>query len=790
MLALVAVLTSGLILAPTLALAAPGPTTTRPPTAPTTTTTIVGLAGRASAPSHGEGALRTITLAAGEVPGCMAATSDGTFWALNRETPFSMIEVPPSGPAHLFAVPGAPPPDPDSQCLVVGPDGNLWFADPDATTKAGVVFTAMARFDIATHVTTFFRVPAQGSNPQFVAANQSGTGTGTGNNVVWFLEVHANRIGEVDMAGNVTELPAMGFTGLYGLVVEPDGNLWVSGTDAAGSVLIEVTSAGTELHKITAPGAGPLALGPGGNVWFTWGDGLDELTSALQPKELVGNPIVFPASLAVGPDGRVWFASAWFGCVWSVYGYYHSSGKDAVDYTSPGCASNLVAGPRGIAFSAGAAAMYYLTGTAVPEITASKVSTIARSVPTPPEAFRSLKSVAIGGGITAAVTMLLTFPSQLFDSTFEENYGRISRWWRKRFGWLVRVVGRLKAMSGGRQSDGPGGGDAHSAAHGGGGGLGEGAALAKAENAPRNEAREDALFAAVLLVGAFFCSFNDPGFGFKSASVLTYFAMVLALGVGIFGPAVATGMYHLRRHGSAPRQLKAVPGGLAVALLFVIFSRLVGFEPGYVYGVVCGVFFTRELTSKEKGRVAALGSLTVISVSVTAWLVWWPVSSAALKHGASPLLVLLDDFLAAVFVSGLVGTFIGMMPIKGLPGWTIKSWNRRAWIGGFALSGFGIVQILLQPGIAGHPHRPLIVSMVLFVAFGAGSIAFYEHFEEIKRKATGAGPQPWAVRLHNLVTTAQGHNADEQGDEQADERPHEHPDENPEKHTDESAPVS
>ncbi len=736
MLAVVATLASGLILAPTLALAAPAPTTTTP----TTTTTIVGLAGRTNPPRVGEGALRTITLAAGEVPGCLAATPDGTFWALGRDAPFSMIEIPPSGPAHSFAMPGTPPPDPASQCLVVGPDGNLWFADPDATAKDGVAFTAMARFDIATHVTTFFRVPTQGSDPQFVAASPSSP-SGMGNDIVWFLEVHTNRIGEIDMAGHVTELASMGFTGLDGLVVEPNGDLWVSGTDAAGTVLVELTSAGKPLHRVAVPsGAGPLVIGPDGNVWFTWGNGLGELTSALQPKELVGNPIVFPAALAVGPNGRVWFASAWFGCVWSVYGYYQASQKDAVPYTSPGCASNVVAGPRGVAFSAGAAAMYYLTGTAVPVIAASKVSTISRSLPTPSQALHSLKSVAIGGGITAAVTMLLTFPSQLFDSTFEENYGRISRWWRKRFGWLARAMAPLAAISGAHQPSGPSG--IPPPAHG--------------ENAARPDIRNDALFAGVLLVGAFLSSFNDPGFGLKSASVLTYVAMVLALGVGIFGPAVTTGVYHLRRHGSAPRQLKAVPGGLAVALLFVIFSRLVGFEPGYVYGVVCGIFFTRELTSNEKGRVAALGILTVITVSVTAWFVWWPLHAAALKPGAFPLLVLLDDFLAAVFVSGLVGTFIGMMPIKGLPGFSIKAWSRRAWIGGFALTTFGIVQILLQPGIAGHPHRPLIVSIILFVAFGAGSIVFHEYFEEVKRKAIGAGPRPWAVRLRELVDTAQG----------------------------------
>jgi hypothetical protein len=94
---------------------------------------------------------------------------------------------------------------------------------------------------------------------------------------------------------------------------------------------------------------------------------------------------------------------------------------------------------------------------------------------------------------------------------------------------------------------------------------------------------------------------------------------------------------------------------------------------------------------------------------------------------------LADDLLAALFVSGLVGSFFGMLPIRGLPGWTVKQWSTWAWAGAFGVTLLGLFQILLRPGIAGHGHRPLIVSVILFVLFGAFSILFHEHFESRAR---------------------------------------------------------
>jgi hypothetical protein len=337
--------------------------------------------------------------------------------------------------------------------------------------------------------------------------------------------------------------------------------------------------------------------------------------------------------------------------------------------------------------------------------TNSRVSTIASTLPTPSEAFSPASSVVVNGGIAAAIAMVLTFPSQLFNETFRENYAEIVGWWRRK---LRRLTGRT--------SD-------------------------EEEVPPKKTGpsirRDRALFGAVVLAGALVNSFNDGHFGFHEDSLITFLAVTLTLVAGVAVSGAIAGLYHSKRHGDTSRRLVALPAGLAIAAVLVVFSRIIGFEPGYLYGVVCGVIFTKKLADNEEGHLAALGVLTTLAVSVAAWIAWVPVNTAAEHHGASFGVVLADDFLAALFVSGLVGAFFGMIPIKGLPGWTVRRWNLRAWAVGFALAVFGPFQILLRPGIAGHGHRPLVASVILFVAFGVGSIAFHEHFEDKKRRAEG-----------------------------------------------------
>jgi hypothetical protein len=337
----------------------------------------------------------------------------------------------------------------------------------------------------------------------------------------------------------------------------------------------------------------------------------------------------------------------------------------------------------------------------------------------------------VNGGIAAAMAMLLTFPSQLFNSTLQQYHDDILGWWRRK----LRPLRFLK------RSSGPSSAEESSTA----------LAAATASNERVSLLEKPWVFGLVFGLGALANALNDGHFGLSLSTLITFIAVVLSLGVGLLESFLIGTIYHTKRHGSAPRKLIAIPIGLAIAAVLMLFSRLINFEPGYLYGLVCGVVFTRQLPTNEKGHLAALGILAALVVSVVAWTVWIPVNAAAQHANPFVGMVLADDLLGALFVGGLVGSFFGMIPIKGLPGWTIKQWNVWAWVAGFAISILGLFQILLRPGIAGHGHRPLIISIILFVAFGVGSIVFHEHFEGKERRTSGAPTPPFRDRVKDVL---------------------------------------
>jgi hypothetical protein len=91
---------------------------------------------------------------------------------------------------------------------------------------------------------------------------------------------------------------------------------------------------------------------------------------------------------------------------------------------------------------------------------------------------------------------------------------------------------------------------------------------------------------------------------------------------------------------------------------------------------------------------------------------------------------LADDWLASIFVGGLVGVTIGLLPLRFLPGGTLFKWNRLAWAALFGIASFGVVAIMLRPssGPARPGSAPLVTAIVLFVLFGGVSVAFREYF--------------------------------------------------------------
>jgi len=361
------------------------------------------------------------------------------------------------------------------------------------------------------------------------------------------------------------------------------------------------------------------------------------------------------------------------------------------------------------------------------------ISTIASSLPTPAQALASAATVAAGVGLSLAAILLVTFPSQLFNLTFQENYAEIREWWRRRLRWLRR------------KEDG----------------AGEGAEPKAA--AEQGSGRAWLGFAGVVLLGALAGALLNPHFGPTAATLYGYAAVVLAICAGAAIPALVTRIYLQARHAETSWRPHALPAGLAVAAACVLISRLSDFEPGYLYGVIAGVAFSAKPSAKHRGHIVALSALTTIAIAVVAWFAWIPVNGAARGGGAFFGLTVLDDFLASMFVSGLVGSAIGLLPLRFLPGWDLHHWHRGAWLACFAVAMFGVVEVLLIPHNDSHSNAPLVTTLVLMVVFGGASIGLREWFASRRRRAEGRDEVAFRQRIHELLSPVEALSAERSG---------------------------
>jgi hypothetical protein len=384
----------------------------------------------------------------------------------------------------------------------------------------------------------------------------------------------------------------------------------------------------------------------------------------------------------------------------------------------------------------------------------TRVSSIASSLVTPSKAFASVKSDVVDATITIGMALFLTFPSNLFNSTFQENYADIVAWWEK---WtaLLFPVGLRRTLK-----DGVGKVKSTVVR----------ALGLSGRSAGKKLEREKATFVAVMLVGTLFGTLLDPSFGPNFRTVLSFVAILVAMVAGVALSGFVTGSYHrARKHGKVPYKFEALPVGLLIAAVCVFISRVTGFSPGYLYGVICGVTFTRELGAREEGHVIALGAWVRVVLAIVAWLAWAALTDNATKPGSFFGIVLVDDFLASLFVSGLVSTVISLFPLRFLPGHKLQAWHKGAWAATFGISLFVLVQVLLRPHSTskGPSHAPLVTTILLFVLFALGSVVFREHYarkrrrEEALAKVGGAGPGSLGLHGEGAMVHVSGTNAED-----------------------------
>jgi hypothetical protein len=294
-----------------------------------------------------------------------------------------------------------------------------------------------------------------------------------------------------------------------------------------------------------------------------------------------------------------------------------------------------------------------------------------------------LDPVAVGASALLALLLLLlmAFPGELFNSTVEDNYDEIA-------GWLGRL--RVGAVSG--IWHGPIG------------------------------------VVLLLLAGALVYSLLDPGFGTDLSSVASYTGLLAGLVVVLTAFEVPGLLMHRRRTGEFGA-LRALPWTLVAGAACVLVSRLAGFEPGYLYGVLLGVVFHRPQQTDDDGRQAAAGALVTLLVALCAWgALGWVRANLT---DASFVRLAGETALAAVVVAGLESVAFGLMPFRFLDGAAVRDWNRVVWAVLFGLGVFAFVHVLIGPQsgyLAELAPAGLVAALIVFAAFALLSFGVWGYF--------------------------------------------------------------
>ena len=319
----------------------------------------------------------------------------------------------------------------------------------------------------------------------------------------------------------------------------------------------------------------------------------------------------------------------------------------------------------------------------------ASVSTLATGEPDAPSVLSATVAVQDAGLsvghalLAAAVTIILLlivgYPSHLLSSTlgdaknYDRLFGRPIAWWKK-------VAGRVR----------------------------------------RPKLTGWAPIAVGMMAATIIAGFVDPGFGFNLGSLRMLASVAIAFAVqNLLG-------WWLTRRALRITDPELKPGirfrfgSLPILLLAVVASRLVGFEPGMVFGLLVGLSFGAQLAKARQARVVLVGSGYAFGLAIVGWLGYSMVAGAAGSATGW------WTTFASETLSGIAALPIALLPMAFADGGALFAWKKRVWALCYGIGLFAFLVILLPlPFSWGEVAAPLAAWVGLYVAYAVLAIGVW-----------------------------------------------------------------
>ncbi len=210
------------------------------------------------------------------------------------------------------------------------------------------------------------------------------------------------------------------------------------------------------------------------------------------------------------------------------------------------------------------------------------------------------------------------------------------------------------------------------------------------------------LAAATLLAAAVMSGFVDPDFGTGASTPRVLLSIVLGFTLEVLLGWVAMLILLPRLIAGVDARLDVRPATLLIVLGAVIVTRLTGFEPGIVFGLVAGVAVGATLATAARVRVALAGLAWGYGLALLAWITYAALEPAVLDaasaspDGLPPLgLVLLREALATMTMAGIAALPVALVPVRGLTGHEVWMWSKPLWAGLYAVGLLSFFLVLM-----------------------------------------------------------------------------------------------
>jgi len=317
-------------------------------------------------------------------------------------------------------------------------------------------------------------------------------------------------------------------------------------------------------------------------------------------------------------------------------------------------------------------------------------------LPTPAETLSPLQ-IGLAVAATVVLVVLMALPTALLNSAVSKGADSGAAWWRA-------VAGRSSAPAPLQR-------------------LGARAGRLRARVAAAGKGLP--LAAATVLAAAIVSAFIQPAFGFTPES----WRMLLSLAIG-FAVDVVLGWFVLiwlmrRLQPDAVPVFEARPATLLVVLGAVVFTRVSGFEPGIVFGLVAGVAFGTALATAARARVALVTLGWGLALAILAWIAYAVIAGSSAADDDGVLIAFVQETLSTITIAGIAALPIALVPLRGLTGHDVWLWSRWAWGGAYAAGLLAFFLVLMpMPFAWGEVHRSLwawIGAYLLYAAVAAAA---------------------------------------------------------------------